>query len=104
MDSSGGNPGGRSLVGFQAPVVPVERQKPVVAEVRFDLMNPTHFSGVSLGQKLDNRRLPTPLVPHPEDQARITAEADGLLGASPAQGQRLFAEDMLSSRDRSFDL
>ena len=43
-------------------------------------------------------------MPHPKNQARVTTQANGLFGAGLGQGQRLFAKDMLSGRDRSLDL
>ena len=43
-------------------------------------------------------------MPHPENQARIAAQANGLLGAGLGQGQRLFAKDMLAGGDGSLDL
>ena len=104
MDACGGHPAGRGLVGLQAPVVPVERKKLVVAEVGFDLVNPPQFAGVRPGQKVGDRRFPAPLVPHPENEARVATKPDGLLGAGLRQGQRLFAKHMLAGCDRGLDL
>ena len=104
MDAGRGHAAGRGLVGLQAPVVPVERQELVVAEVGFDLVDAAQFPGVGLGQQLGDRRLPAPLVPHPENEARVAAEANGLLGAGLGQSQRLFAEDMLAGGDGGLDL
>ena len=58
----------------------------------------------ALASSSSDRRLPTPLVPHPENEARVTTEANGLLGAGLVQGQRFFAKDVLSCRDGSLDL
>ena len=104
VDAGCRHPAGGRLIGLQTPVVAVEREELVVAEVRFDLLNAPELSGVGLRQQGRDRGVQPPLVAHAENQARVPAPVDGLLGPGLGQGKRLFAEDMLSGSHRRLDL
>jgi hypothetical protein len=89
---------------FRRQIVSVEPQELVVTEIGFNLVDTPKFAGIRLGQQFYDWGLPSPLMPHPENQARFTTKANGLLGVALFQGQRLFAKDMLAGRDSSLNL
>jgi hypothetical protein len=75
-----------------------------VAEIRFNLQEAPEPSLHRHRQHLGNRRLEPPLMAHAENEAGITAQADGALGPGARERQRLFAEDMLAGAHDSRDL
>src|SRR5665213_536296 len=95
MNAGGGHSPRRRVIGLQAPVVAVERQKLVVAEVRLDLMNAAEVSPIGFCEHRRNRRIPTPLVAHSENQSCALAQADSRLGPRLGERQRLLAEYVL---------
>ncbi len=86
MDARRRHAASRRMGRVEAPVVGVERQELVVAEVGLDLQDAAEPARIDVGQELGHRRLEAALVPHAEHEAGVAAEVHEALRRRPASG------------------